>query len=88
MADKAIEVLNTYHTPMFARLSDKQQEQLRANLTTLQPTGQEAALRNRMLGQLESSQDRLEAIEVEVNKLNQLIADSEKKIDEIVAGLG
>ncbi len=66
----------------------KQQEQLRANLNTLQATGQEAALRNRMLGQLESSQDRLEAIETEVNNLNQLIADSEQKISEIVAGLG
>ena len=66
----------------------KQQEQLRANLNTLQATGQEAALRNRMLGQLESSQDRLEAIENEVNNLNQLIADSEQKINEIVAGLG
>ncbi len=66
----------------------KQQEQLRANLTTLQSTGEEAALRNRMLGQLEVSQDRLEAIENEVNNLNRLIADSERKIDEIVAGLG
>jgi hypothetical protein len=66
----------------------KQQEQLRANLNTLQSTGEEAALRNRMLGQLEVSQDRLEAIENEVNNLNQLIADSERKIDEIVAGLG
>ncbi|MBI1282471.1 MAG: hypothetical protein GC179_30370 [Anaerolineaceae bacterium] len=66
----------------------KQQEQLRANLSTLQSTGEEAALRNRMLGQLESSQDRLEAIENEINNLNQLIADSEQKITEIVAGLG
>ncbi len=66
----------------------KQQEQLRANLNSLQATGQEAALRNRMLGQLEASQDRLEAIEAEVNKLNQLIADGEQRIDELVAGLG
>jgi hypothetical protein len=66
----------------------KQQEQLRANLNTLQATGQEAALRNRMLGQLEASQDRLEAIENEVNSLKQLIADSEQKIRELVAGLG
>ncbi len=65
-----------------------QQEQIRANLNTLQATGQEAALRNRMLGQLEASQDRLEAIETEVNNLNQLIEDSEKRINAIVAGLG
>ncbi|MBA3869495.1 MAG: hypothetical protein H0X30_10100 [Anaerolineae bacterium] len=66
----------------------KQQEQLRANLTTLQPTGQEAGLRKRMLGQLETSQDRLDAIEKEINQLNKLIEDGEKKINQIVAGLG
>jgi len=66
----------------------KQQEQLRANLNTLQATGQEAALRKRMLGQLETSQDRLDAIEKEVDKLNKLIEEGEKKINQIVAGLG
>ena len=41
-----------------------------------------------MLGQLEASQDRLEAIENEVNALNQQIADGERKVDEIAAALG
>ena len=66
----------------------KQQEQQRANLGALQPTGKEAALRDRMLGQLEASQNRIEEIDKEVNALNRQIAVSEKKMDEIVAGLG
>ncbi len=66
----------------------KQQEQLRANLNTLQTSGQEAALRNRMLGQLEASQNRLEAIENEANTLRDQIAQSEQKINEIIAQLG
>src|SRR5206468_3794446 len=39
------------------------QEQLRANLNTLQSTGQEAGLRKRMLDQLEGTQNRLDEIE-------------------------
>ncbi|MBZ0281850.1 MAG: 6-phosphogluconolactonase [Anaerolineae bacterium] len=66
----------------------KQQEQLRANLTTLQAAGQEAALRTRMLGQLETSQNRLEAIEHEVAQLTQQVLESEQKITQIIAGLG
>lgn len=66
----------------------KQQEQLRANLTTLQSAGQEAALRTRMLGQLETSQNRLEAIEREVAQLAQQVVESEQKITQIIAGLG
>lgn len=66
----------------------KQQEQQRANLGALQPTGKEAALRDRMLGQLEASQNRIEEIEQEVKTLNRQIAASEKQMDEIVRGLG
>jgi DNA-binding MarR family transcriptional regulator len=35
VCEKAIEVLNAYHAPMFARLGDKQQSQLLESLTTL-----------------------------------------------------
>lgn len=66
----------------------KQQEQLRANLSALNPTGQEAALRNRVLSQLEGTQDRLEAMDRRVTELNQQIADAEQQIDQIIAGLG
>lgn len=66
----------------------KQQEQLRANLGALQPTGQEAALRKRMLDQLEASQDRLEAIEKEINDLAAQIAQAEANVNQIIASLG
>lgn len=65
----------------------KRQEQLRANLGSLQSAGQEAALRNRMLGQLEQSQDRLEAIEKETSDLQYAISEAERRIDEIIAAL-
>jgi DNA-binding MarR family transcriptional regulator len=35
VSEKAIEVLNRYHAPMFARLGDKQQSQLLESLTTM-----------------------------------------------------
>ncbi|HSX43812.1 MAG TPA: MarR family winged helix-turn-helix transcriptional regulator [Candidatus Saccharimonadales bacterium] len=35
LSDKALEVLNDYHSPMFAKLSEKQQKELLENLTTL-----------------------------------------------------
>ncbi|MBX3082563.1 MAG: hypothetical protein KF716_13080 [Anaerolineae bacterium] len=66
----------------------EQQNQLRANLTTLQATGKEAALRDRMLDQLTQTQDRLEQIEVRLGALTQEIAESEAKLKQIVAGLG
>lgn len=65
----------------------KKQEQLRANLTTLQPTGQEAALRGRMLSQLEGAQNRLEAIEAEIAGLGAQIIDAERRIEDIIKAL-
>jgi hypothetical protein len=65
----------------------KKQEQLRANLTTLQPTGQEAALRGRMLKQLENTQNRLEAIDAEVESLTAQIVAAEKRIEDIIKAL-
>ncbi len=35
LTDKALEILNNYHAPMFARLSDKQQTQLHETLGTM-----------------------------------------------------
>jgi hypothetical protein len=65
-----------------------QQEQIRANLAALQPTGQEAALRNRVLAQLEAAQDRLEEIDRYVNALTQQIAQAEGRVNQIIADLG
>lgn len=63
------------------------QEHLRANLQTLQPTGQEANLRNRMLQQLESSQNRLEEIETTLQELTLREKDTEKQIEENILAL-
>ena len=35
LTDKALEILNNYHAPMFAQLSDKQQQQLQEILSTM-----------------------------------------------------
>jgi hypothetical protein len=66
----------------------RQQEQLRANLGALQPTGQEATLRNRLLKQLETSQDRLDAIDKERAESQEFINQSEKRIQELINNLG
>ena len=66
----------------------EQQEQLRANLGALQSTGQEATLRNRLLGQLEQTQNRLEEIERQTVDLQKMIATTEEKVSQIIANLG
>lgn len=65
----------------------KEQEQLRANLGALQPTGQEATLRNRFLGQLESTQDRLDAIASEIAEAQASIKAADAQIEERIAAL-
>lgn len=64
-----------------------QQEQIRANLGALQSTGQEATLRNRLLKQLENTQDRLDLIEREIKQANEAIANSEKAIETMINNL-
>jgi hypothetical protein len=66
----------------------KQQEQLRANLGALQPTGPEANLRGRVLAQLTETQDRLEAISRENNDLERQIINAEANVERIIARLG
>jgi hypothetical protein len=65
-----------------------QQEQIRKNLGALQATGQEAPLRNRMLGQLENTQNRLDEIEQHVADLNRQITEANERVKQIIAGLG
>jgi len=64
------------------------QEQLRENLSALQPTGDEASLRNRMLRQLSESQDRLEEIEARDRELTASIQETEARVTEIIKALG
>lgn len=66
----------------------KQQEQLRANLQALQAAGQEATLRNRILTQLESSQNRLEAIDQQLEALRQQEERAEARVNQIIESLG
>lgn len=66
----------------------QQQEQIRANLAALQPTEQEAALRNRVLAQLEAAQNRLEDIARQHAELTQQITESDRRVNEIIEGLG
>jgi hypothetical protein len=65
----------------------QQQEQLRANLGALQPTGQEANLRNRLLKQLETTQDRLDEIEKAIIEANQFIEAGNKRVQQLIAEL-
>ncbi|MBZ0317146.1 MAG: hypothetical protein K8L91_12060 [Anaerolineae bacterium] len=63
----------------------RRQEHLRANLQTLQPVGQEATLRNRLLNQLEASEDRLQAIAERIAELKQIVVDADAKINQILS---
>ncbi|MGB1287410.1 MAG: hypothetical protein ACPG7F_12805 [Aggregatilineales bacterium] len=63
------------------------QENIRKNLGALQSTGQEATLRNRLLTQLESTQDRLDEIATLIERNTQEIAAKEAQIREEIAAL-
>jgi len=66
----------------------KQQEQLRANITTLQTSGDEAtALRKRMLDQLATSQRRLEVMGSEIEALKGQIEQSDANMNRLIAQL-
>jgi len=64
------------------------QEQLRRNMSSLGSSGKEGTLRQRVVDQLETSQDRLEAIDSEIADLNTKIVETEATIDTMIAALG
>ncbi len=66
----------------------ERQQQLRANLQALQPSGQEAALRNRMLTQLEASENRLEEMDRRIEELERQITETEARVNAIIENLG
>ena len=66
----------------------KLQEQTRANLGVLGQSGQEAALRKRLLDQLESTQDTLDNIEVKIFEAETYIEQAEKQVQEMINALG
>jgi chromosome segregation ATPase len=63
------------------------QEQARANLGSLSASGKEAALRDRVLKQLENAQDRIEAIEREIEAHKSRITQAEQAIEAILKAL-
>jgi hypothetical protein len=63
------------------------EEHVRANLTTLQATGKESHLRDRVLAQFESLQTQLEDLAAEENQLNASAAQLDARIDAIIAAL-
>jgi hypothetical protein len=65
----------------------KRQEQLRANIGALQPSGKEADFRDRLLAQLEESQNVVLANDQEERALEDQIAADEAAIERIIAGL-
>jgi hypothetical protein len=66
----------------------QRQAQLRENLTTLKPAGEEGPLRSRMLHQLEATEDRVEAIEARLAELDEQVATAEAQIGQTLALLG
>jgi hypothetical protein len=65
----------------------QQQEQIRANLGALTASGQEAALRKRLLNQMESTQDTLDAIDKELAELETFIQQADKKVQDLIGAL-
>ncbi len=62
--------------------------QLRENLNALKGTGEEGQLRNRMLRQLEASENRLEEIATRHAELEHQITESEARIEALIEALG
>ncbi|MBZ0294822.1 MAG: hypothetical protein K8L99_19825 [Anaerolineae bacterium] len=65
-----------------------QQEQLRANLGALGSSEAEAALRARLLRDLESTQDRLDAIDKDMTSIKARVEEAEKRIESMIEKLG
>lgn len=66
----------------------EKQDQLRKNMGSLGTAGKEGTLRQRVVDQLEASQDRLEAIESEIANLKASIEQTEATINEMIQALG
>lgn len=64
------------------------QEQVRANLGALGSSEIEAALRARLLRDLENSQDRLDAIDKEITSIRARVSGAEKRIEGLLEKLG
>ena len=66
----------------------QEQEQLRQNIAALNPQGDEATFRKRIVKRLEATQDRLDAMQSERNSNKDQIKEIDKRIKSILADLG
>lgn len=66
----------------------EKQDQLRKNMGSLGSSGKEGTLRQRVVDQLEASQDRLEAIDTEIDDLKSAIIETEQTITDLIDALG
>ncbi|MFN8421638.1 MAG: hypothetical protein U0528_20685 [Anaerolineae bacterium] len=80
-ANEEIAKLNRDRTQVY-----EEQNQLRANITTLQTNDAEVGLRNRMLAQLTATQDRLDSIAARLSELEATIITAQKAVDSFIAG--
>jgi len=81
-AGKELETLAAERQDIYER-----QGQLRENLGALKAEGDEAALRARMLSQLEATEDRLEAIKEREAELDREIEAAEQAVEDILSDL-
>jgi hypothetical protein len=89
----AMQSINDMNTEISNREQEQKslyekQEEFRRNMKALGTTGKEGTLRLRAVDQLESGQDRLEAIDVEIADLKTQIKETEKQVDTMIAELG
>lgn len=66
----------------------EKQDQLRKNMKSLGSSGKEGTLRQRVVDQLEASQDRLEVIDVEIEEFKSAIIETEHTITDLIDALG
>ncbi|HEC22379.1 MAG TPA: hypothetical protein ENI95_05615 [Chloroflexi bacterium] len=66
----------------------ERQAQLRENLNALKPMGEEGILRNRMLQQMEATEDRLGAIDARLTELEEQVAEAKAHIEQTLIELG
>ena len=89
----AVQSINSMRTQI-SKLEQEQkslydkQEQLRKNMGSLGSAGKEGTLRQRVVDQLEASQDRLEAIDVEIGQFATAILGTEGNINNLIDALG
>jgi len=87
-----VQSINNMNTQISKREQEQKslyekQDQLRKNMGSLGSSGKEGTLRQRVVDQLEASQDRLEAIDREIADLKSAIIETEHTITDLIVAL-